>query len=157
METIRMKMETEIDRCLDRLKDFDPKSEEYQKVVHKIVQLSELINKEDEVANKLKVDTGRLDAEKDLEAIRQGSESEKLRLEVEKVQVEQDQRKRETIRAYILTGISSLVTLGTFVGTWIFNARAQARSEYFEETGHAYTSRFSRFQLKEPSHPNVKT
>lgn len=156
MATIREKMEAEIVRGLDQLKQFNPESEEYQKITQRIVQLGELINKGDEIANKVRMETERLEAEARQEAEKRGSESEKLRFEEEKAMLEEKRSKRDTIRAYILGGLGALVTTGTFVGTWIFNARAQARSEFFEENGHAYTSRFSRFQLKEPNHPSVK-
>ena len=174
----RTKLEAEIGRGLDRMKQLSPESEEYQKISSKIIQMTELVNKDDDSAgrfeidkdrlkadaeserNKFEIDKDRLNVEADNEKLRQGAESEKLRLETEKIkaqlELEEKRNKRETIRAYIIAGFSGLVTLGTFVGTWIFNARSQVTSEYFEENGHAHTSRFNRFQLKEPNHPSVK-
>lgn len=159
-EGSRAKLENEIVRGLDRMHQLAPESEEYQKVSGKVIQMVEAANKDDESINRFTIDKDRIDLEADNEKLHQGTESEKLRLEMEKIkgqlELEEKRNKRETIRAYIVAGFSGLVTLGTFVGTWIFNARSQVTSEYFEENGHAHTSRFNRFQLKEPNHPTVK-
>lgn len=156
----RTKLETEVCRALDRMKQLSPESEEYQKISGKMIQMVELANKDDDSCNRYNIDKDRLDVETETEKMRQGSESEKLRLEAEKakaqLELEEKRSKREMIRAYVVAGFSGLITLGTFVGTWIYNARAQATSEFFEENGHAYTSRYNRFQLKEPNHPTVK-
>ena len=144
----RQKLEDEICRSLDKLKQLDPGSEDYQRVSSKVGLLTELVNKDDEARNRYEIDREKLDAEANLEALKRGAESERA------IQ-EQERFERETMRAYILTGFTGLVTLITFVGTWVSNAIAQNRSEHFEETGHAYTSRFSRFQVKEPAHPST--
>lgn len=184
-EETRTKLEAEIIRGLDRLKQLSPESDDYQKISAKVIQFTELANREDDNLNKYDVEKERIAVEKErlavdkdklelsdnIEKSRLGADSEKLRLETEKLKLETEledkkltletalenkKNKRDTIRAYILAGFSGLVTLGTFVGTWIFNARSQVTSEYFEENGHAHTSRFNRFQLKEPNHPTVK-
>lgn len=172
-DSTRMKLEEEVCRGLDRLKQLNPESEEYQKASSKLVQMAELINKDDEAKNRYDIDREKLDAEASLEASRSGSESEKLRLETEKLRAQLDQRDRElelegqkleqekiraekeAKRTVILTCVTSGVTLLSFIGTWIANAISQNRSEQFEESGHAYTSRFSRFQVKEPNHPSA--
>ena len=159
-EGSRTKLEKEIERGLDRMKQLAPESEEYQKISGKVIQMIESANRDDESLNRFNVDKDRIELEADNEKLRQGAESEKLRLETEKIKLQLDleekRNKRETVRAYIVAGFSGLVTLGTFIGTWIFNARSQTTAEQFEESGHAYTSRFSRFQIKEPNHPSMK-
>jgi len=178
-DSTRVKFENEICRGLDKINKLDPESENWQTVTDKLVKMADLINKDDESKNRYDIDRSKLDAEASLEASRSGSESEKLRLETEKIQAQLElensrleldnnklelektkleaealEKKKEAKRAYVMTCISSGVTLLTFVGTWVANAIAQHRSEVFEESGHAYTSRFGRWLNKEPNHPS---
>lgn len=143
----RKKLDEEISRIHDKLKVLNPDSDEYEKISNRLVKLTELANKDDEARNKYDIDKDRLDAEASLEAAKRGMESERLEAEA-KI------KDSEVKRSWIQLGISAGITVFTFVGTWIFNARAQNKSEYFEANGHAYTSKFSRWQNKEPIHPN---
>lgn len=179
----REKLDNEISRLQDRLKAMDPTDEKYGVISRQLTVLSTLANKDDESRTKFNIECEKLDAEANLEASKRGLESEKLKMEADieaakreleneklameaqleaakreaeadKLRFEQETRKSENRRSYIQIGITSLVTLLTFAGTWAANSRAQWKSEFFESTGHAYTSRFNRWQNKEPSHPN---
>ena len=146
-DTNRGKLDAEISRVHDKLKVLNPDTEEYEKVANKLVKLTELANKDDEARNKYEIDKERLDAEASLEASKRGMESERLEAEARL-------RERETKRSWIQFGISAGVTVFTFVGTWVMNRISQNQSEFFESEGHSYTSRFSKWQNKEPAHPN---
>ena len=143
----RKKFDDEICRELDRLKELDIDSEEYQRVSAKVAQMTDLVNKDDESKMKLKIEKERLEAEASIEASKRGADSERL-------EIEQVQRQKEAKLNCWLTIATCAVSLISFIGTWVSNGISQSRSEHFEETGHAYTSRFSRFQVKEPNHPN---
>lgn len=143
----REKLDAEISRVHDKLKVLSPDSEEYDKVCKKLVDLTDLANRDDEARNKYEIDKEKLDAEASLEASKRGMESEKLDAEARI-------RDQDVKRSWIQFGISAGVTVFTFVGTWIANRISQNQSEYFEATGHGYTSRFSKWQNKEPVHPN---
>lgn len=155
----RGKLNQEISRVHDKLKSLDPTTEEYKCAAEQLVKLTDLANKDDETYNrydveKLKLEQEerlekeKLDQEASLESFKRGQETERMEFEQKQKDVE---AKRTRIQLYISGGI----TLLTFAGTWIANAISQSRSEYFEQTGNAYTSRFSRFQNKEPNHPGI--
>lgn len=157
-DVTRKKLDEEISRELDLLQTLDPKNDDYQKVSAKIVQLSVLANKDDESKIKLEIEKAKADselkiekekaeAEASLEAYKRGADSEKF-------EIEQMQRSKEAKINCWLTIATCVVSLLSFVGTWVANGISQERSEYFESNGHAYTSKFSRFQIKEPNHPN---
>ncbi len=80
----------------------------------------------------------------------------KERLEREKLETEERLRKAENKRTWIQVGVGGGITLLTFVGTWVANHLSQCQAESFEESGHAYTSRFSRWMIREPNHPSMK-
>ena len=141
------KLEDEICRGLDELSSLDPDSEAYQKLSDKLIKMAGIINKDEAIRNKLTIDREKLDAQANMAALKRGADSEKF-------EREQIQRDRETKLNCWLTIGTCAVSLISFIGTWIANGVSQARSEHFEETGHCYTSRFSRFQIKEPNHPN---
>lgn len=143
----RNKLNEEIGRLHDKLKVLSPDSDGYEKISSKLIKLTELANKDDEARNKYEIDKDRLDAEASIEASKRGLESEKAELEAQI-------RSQETKRSWIQLGISAGVTLITFIGTWMCNRASQNQAEYFEATGHSYTSKFSKFQNKEPVHPN---
>lgn len=149
-DVTRQNLNNEMSRLNEKVKLLDPKSDEYAKVSKELRAYMEIANKDDEVKNRREVDKERLEAEANLEALKRGMESEKQ-------EHEERLRAEETKRTYIQLAITGGISLLTFVGTWVANAWSQARSEYFEESGHAYTSRFAKFQLKEPNHPNVFT
>ena len=150
----RLKLDDEISRLHDTMKVLSPDSGEYEKISDRLVKLTELANKDDEAKNKFDVDHDRLDLEASLEQAKRGIESERLESEARIKEAEAEMKKQEAKRSYIQLAISGAITLVTFVGTWIANAHAQNKSEYFEATGHGYTSKFSRWQNKEPIHPN---
>lgn len=143
----RQKLDEEISRVHEKLKVLDPDSEEYDKIVDKLVKLSELANRDDEGRNRYLVDKDRIEAEASLEAAKRGMESERLEMEARI-------RNQEARRSWIQLAISAGVTVFTFAGTWIANRISQNHAEYFESTGQAYTSRFSKWLVKEPNHPN---
>ena len=143
----RNKLDEEIGRLHDKLKVLNPDGEEYEKISNKLIKLTELANKDDEARNRYEIDKDRLDAEASIEASKRGLESEKAELEAQI-------RSQDARRSWIQFGISAGVTLATFIGTWIANRLSQNQAEYFEATGHSYTSKFSKFQNKEPIHPN---
>lgn len=143
----RRKLDEEIGRVHEKLKVLNPDTEEYEKVANKLVKLTELANKDDEARNRYEIDKERLDAEASLEASKRGMESERLEAEAR-------MKNQEVKRSWIQLGISAGVTVFTFVGTWIMNRVSQNQAEYFESTGQAYTSKFSRWLNKEPIHPN---
>ena len=143
----RQKLDAEISRVHDKLKVLNPDTEEYEKIANKLVKLTELANKDDEARNRYEIDKDKLDAEASLEAAKRGMESERLEAEARI-------RDQEAKRSWIQFGVSAGVTVFTFVGTWVMNMIAQNRAEYFEASGQAYTSKFSRWLNKEPVHPN---
>lgn len=143
----RQKLDEEISRIHDKLKVLNPDTDEYEKISNKLVKLTELANKDDEARNKYEIDKEKIDAEASLEASKRGMESERL-------EAESRIKDQEAKRSWIQFGISAGVTIFTFVGTWIANKISQNQSEYFEANGNMYTSRFSRWQNKEPVHPN---
>ena len=147
-DVTRHNLDNEMSRLGEKLKLLSPDSEDYQKIAKELRAYMEVANKDDEAKNRYDVDRERLDAEANLEAMKRG-------MEAERQEHENRMKAEEAKRSYIQLAITGGISLITFIGTWWANARAQARSEHFEETGHAYTSRFSRFQLKEPNHPNV--
>ena len=147
-DVTRQNLDNEMFRINEKLKLLSPDSDEYQKMSKELRAYMDLANKDDESRNRYDIDHERLDAEANLEAQKRGAETERQQHELEMEQL-------KTKRSYIQLAITGGISLLTFVGTWIANARSQYRSEHFEETGHAYTSRFSRFQLKEPNHPNM--
>ena len=144
----RGKLNQEITRIHEKLKVLDPTSEQYKSAAEQLVRLTDLANKDDEARNRYEVEKDKLDHEASLESFKRGQETERM-------EFEKSQRDIEAKRSRIQLYISGAITLVTFAGTWIANAISQSRSEYFEQTGNAYTSRFSRFQLKEPNHPGV--
>ena len=166
----REKLDVELCRLHEKLKTLDPTTEAYKTCAEQVVKLTTLANTDDEARNKYDIEKDKLDAEKnklelekdrlDVEKDRfdyeANLEASKKEFEMQKMEFERKQKDVEARRTYIQLGITSVVTLATFAGTWIANSISQYRSEYFESTGHAYTSRFSRFQLKEPMHPGVK-
>ena len=143
----RNKLDEEISRVHDKLKVLNPDTAEYEKIANKLVKLTELANKDDEARNRYLIDKDRLDAEASLEAAKRGMESERLEAEARL-------KEQEAKRSWIQFGASCAVTVFTFVGTWVVNRISQNHSEYFEATGQAYTSRFSKWLVKEPNHPN---
>jgi len=143
----RQKLDEEIARLSDKLATINPESDEYEKISKQLVKHIELANDDDELRNKLTIEQDRIDAEATIDSMRRGIESEKLEHET---RMKDSEAKRTMIQVCITAG----VTLVTFLGTWIANSRAQYKSEYFESNGHAYTSRFARWQNKEPNHPN---
>lgn len=164
----RKKLNAEIERLHDKLKTLSPDGkdyEEYEKVSNKLIRLTELANKDDEGRRNYEIDKLKLENEASIEASKQELEREKLDaqanieasrrgLESEKAELEAQIRAQETKRSWIQFGISAGVTLFTFIGTWVANHISQNQSEYFEAEGHSYTSKFSKFQNKEPMHPN---
>lgn len=159
-DVTRKKLDDEISRELDLLQTLDPleTNSGYQTVSAKIVLLSTLANKDDEskiklqiekekADSELRIEKEKADAEASLEASKRGADSEKF-------EIEQAQRSKEVRINCWLTVATCVVSLISFIGTWVANGISQERSEHFESTGHAYTSKFSRFQIKEPNHPN---
>lgn len=147
-DVTRENLDNEMHRLQDKVKVLNPDSEEYQKAAKELRAYMEIANKDDEARNRYEIDKERLDAESNLEALKRG-------METERQEHEERLRAEETRRSYIQLAITGGISLLTFVGTWAVNLISQSRSEHFEETGHAYTSRFSRFQIKEPNHPSV--
>ena len=176
----RKLLDEEIKRIHNKLKLLDPDSEKYEIVSSKLAKLTDLANKDDEVKNRVLIEREQAKSQAELEASKREAESERLKTEIEfterierekldaeasleaskrgaereKFETEVKLREQDAKRTWIQFGISCAVTLATFAGTWIANHISQNQSEYFEATGNAYTSRFGKWQLKEPIHPN---
>lgn len=161
----RKLLNDEIARVQEKLKVLAPDSEGYDKVSNKLTKLIELANKDDESRRRFEIDDKKLDVELQLEASKREMEEERLEaeasleaskrgLESEKLETEARIRAEEAKRSWIQLAVTSGVTLLTFIGTWTMNRISQNQSEYFESTGQAYTSRFSKWLNKEPVHPN---
>lgn len=176
----RQKLDEEISRVHEKLKVLSPDSDAYEKVSNKLIRLTELANKDDEARNRVIIEREQIDAQADLEASKRKVESERFEAELKfKEQIEREKldaeasleatkrgvesekfeaeiklKERDAKRSWVQFTISAGVTVFTFVGTWIANRISQNRAEYFEATGQAYTSRFSKWLVKEPNHPN---
>ena len=161
----RKKLDAEISRLHDKAKTLEPDTEKYA-AIHKIISnLTELANDDDEARNRYDIEKDRLDTEASIEAAKRGMEEEKLQLErdielenAKRKEVEDKQKSRDCWIAVISTAAALAANVGltvyTWNGSWRHNSQAQYRAELFESTGHAYTSKASKWQLKEPNHPN---
>ena len=150
----RKKLDEELTRLHGKLKLLEPDTEKYKAISERIVNLSELANRDDESRNRYDIDQQKLDAEANAEAARRGVETEKLQLERDIAEAEEKRKEKEARRSWIPVAISGAVTVFTFAGTWWMNRVSQNQAEYFESTGHAYTSKAGKWQMKEPQHPN---
>lgn len=157
----RKKLDEEIGRLHDKLKKLEPDSENYEKIRKQLSELTGLANADDESRNRYDIERDKLDSEASIEAAKRGMETEKLQLErdialenAKQKEEECRQREKESKQAWHSVVITAAASIATSVGTWIFNRISQNRSEYFEATGNAYTSRFQRWQLKDPPNPN---
>lgn len=131
----REKHDKETSRLLDMMaKMEDPLSPEYDKLMTRVIKLEAMSNADD----KIKVQASD-------NALQRGLQSELLELELE-------QKRRVALYELIGNSVLGIIGLSEHIGTWTHNRNTVRELMSFEESGHAVTSKSTRYIVKEPAY-----
>lgn len=144
-ETSRQKMDNELERLYDELRKHSPESDEYMKISRQIEEFTKLANEDD-----------KRETENSIASFNRGSDSEKLNFEIEKFRIESERKAeeekckaKEVKKTFWISVAGLAITAFSWVGTWLFNDRAQDKAHDFESEG-TYTSKSRQWMNKEP-------
>ena len=112
----------------------DPLSPEYDKLMTRVIKLEAMSNADD----KIKVQASD-------NALQRGLQSKLLELELE-------QKRRVALYELIGNTVLGIIGLSEHVGTWTHNRNTVRELMSFEESGHAVTSKSTRYIVKEPAY-----
>lgn len=133
-EVTRKKHDEETSRLLDLMADADPLSAEYEKLMNRVIKLESMANADDKI---------QLQASDN--AHQRGLQSELLELELE-------QKRKVAMYELIGNAVLGIIGLSEHIGTWTHNRGMVRELMSFEESGHAVTSKSTRYIVKEPAY-----
>lgn len=130
----REKHDKETSRLLDLMANADPLSPEYEKLMTRTIRLEAMSNADD----KIKVQASDNAMQRDLQG--------KL------LEIELEQKRKVALYELIGNTVLGIIGLGEHVGTWTHNRNTVRELMSFEESGHAVTSKSTRYIVKEPAY-----
>lgn len=130
----REKHDKETSRLLDLMAKADPLSPEYEKLMTRTIRLEAMSNADD----KIKVQASDNAMQRDLQG--------KL------LEIELEQKRKVALYELIGNTVLGIIGLGEHVGTWTHNRNTVRELMSFEESGHAVTSKSTRYIVKEPAY-----
>lgn len=130
----RDKHDAETSRLFDLLSTMDPLSQEYEKLMTRAIRFEAMANADDKV--KLQM------------------EDNELQRALQEKMMEQELVEKRNAALFELVGntVLGLIGLGEHAGTWAHNRKTIQDLMVFEESGHAVTSKSTRYIVKEPAY-----
>ena len=133
-DVTRDKHDKETSRLLDLMAKADPLSAEYDKLMTRVIKLESMSNADD----KIKVQSSD-------NAYQRGLQTELLEIELE-------QKRKVAMYELIGNAVLGVIGLSEHIGTWTHNRKTIRELMSFEESGHAVTSKSTRYVVKEPAY-----
>lgn len=130
----REKHDKETSRLLDLMADADPLSAEYDKLMTRVIKLESMSNADD----KIKMQSSD-------NAYQRGLQTKLLEIELE-------QKRKVALYELIGNAVLGMIGLSEHIGTWTHNRNTIRELMSFEESGHAVTSKSTRYVVKEPAY-----
>ena len=130
----REKHDKETSRILEQMSELDPLSADYEKLMTRVIKLEAMSNADD----KIKVQAND-------NAMQRGLQSELMELEL-------IERRRVALYELIGNVALGLIGLGEHAGNWVHNRNTVRDLMAFEESGHAITSKSTRYIVRDPNY-----